>query len=47
MKPVDVTSGSYIEYNVNSSEKNPKFNIGDHVKKSKYENIFAKGWLYS
>ena len=32
MKPVDVTSGSYSEYNVGSNEKDPKFKIGDHVR---------------
>ena len=46
MKPADVKSGSYIEYNLNSSGKNPKFKIGDHVKKSKYKSIFAEAWLY-
>ena len=42
MKPMDVESNSYAEYNVDSNVKGPKFKIGDHVKISKYENIFAK-----
>ena len=25
-------------------KKNPKFEVGDHVRISKYENIFAKGY---
>ena len=25
-------------------EKNPKFKIGDHVRISKYKNIFVKGY---
>ena len=25
VKPVDVNFGNYIEYNINSNEKNPKF----------------------
>ena len=44
MKPVDVTSESYAEYNEDSYKKDPKFKIGDHVRISKYNNIFAKGY---
>ena len=44
MKPMDVKSKSYAEYNVDSNDKNPKFKIGDHVRISKYKNIFAKGY---
>ena len=44
MKPTDVKSNSYAEYNVDSNDKNPKFKIGDHVRISKYKNIFAKGY---
>ena len=44
MKPVDVKSTSYTEYNVDSNEKDPKFQVGDHVRMSKYENIFVKGY---
>ena len=31
MKPIDVKSNSYAEYNVDSNEKEPKLNIDDHV----------------
>ena len=45
MKPIDVTSDSYAEYNEDpSNKKNPKFNVGDNVRISKYKNIFAKGY---
>ena len=44
MKPIDVTSDSYAEYNENFNKKEPKFKVGDHVKISKYKNIFAKGY---
>ena len=44
MKPVDVTGDSYAEYNENPNKKDPKFKIGDHVRISKYKNIFAKGY---
>ena len=42
MKPIDVKFDSYTEYNVDSDEKDPKFEVGDHVRISKYKNIFAK-----
>ena len=44
MKPIDVTSDSYAEYNEDFNEKEPKFQLGDHVRISKYKNIFAKGY---
>ena len=42
MKPTDVTSDSYIEYNEDSNKNEPKYKVGDHVRISKYKNIFAK-----
>ena len=45
MKPIDVTNDSYVEYNEDLNKKNPKFKVGDHVRISKYKNIFAKGYL--
>ena len=44
MKPIEVTSNSYAEHNEDSNEKDQKFKVGDHVKISKYKNIFAKGY---
>ena len=44
MKPIDVKNTSFAEYNEESNEKDPKFKIGDHVRISKYKNIFAKGY---
>ena len=44
MKPTDIKSDSNAEYNVASKEKDPKFKVGDHVRISKYKNIFAKGY---
>ena len=44
MKPIDVNSDSYAEYNLGSNEKDPKFKAGDHMRISKYTNIFAKGY---
>ena len=44
MKPVDVKSDNYVEYNVNSNDEDPKLQVDDHVMISKYKNIFAKGY---
>ena len=44
MKPINVKSDSFAEYNEESNEKDPKFKVGDHVRISKYKNIFAKGY---
>ena len=41
MKPKDVT---FVEYSEETNKKNPKFKVGDHVRISKYKNIFAKGY---
>ena len=32
MKPADVKSGSFAEYNEEYNAKDPKFKIGDHVR---------------
>ena len=50
MKPVDVKDNTYIDSMELHSErevhnKDPKFKIGDHVRISKYKNIFAKGYM--
>ena len=44
VKPIDVISDSYAEYNQDFNKKDPKFKVGDHVRISKYKNIFAKGY---
>ena len=44
MKPVDITGDSYPEYNEDFNKKDPKFKVTDHVRISKYKNIFAKGY---
>ena len=41
IKPIDIKSNSYAEYNVDSNNKDSKFRIGDHVRISKYKNLFA------
>ena len=44
MKPIDVGDDFFAEYNEESNKKDPKFKIGDHVRISKYENIFYEGY---
>ena len=42
MKPVDVKDNTYVDFPKEVDNKNPKFKVGDHVRISKYKNIFAK-----
>ena len=44
MKPIDVKSNTYIDFSKENNNKDPKFQISDIVRISKYENIFAKGY---
>ena len=44
MKPIDVIYDSYAEYNKDSNGTKPKLKVGDHVRISKYKNIFTKGY---
>ena len=43
MKPIDVKDNTYINIDKEVNDKDHKFKVGDHVKISKYKNIFAKG----
>ena len=45
MKPVDVKDNTYIDFKKEINDKNPKFKVCDHVRISKYNNIFAKGYM--
>ena len=42
MKPVDVKDNTYIDFKKEVNDKDPKFKVGDHVRISKYKNVFAK-----
>ena len=44
MKPVDVRDDTYIDFKKEVNDKDPKVKVGDHVRISKYKNIFAKGY---
>ena len=45
MKPIDVKDNKYINNSKEINNKDPKFKVGDHVRISKYKNIFAKGYM--
>ena len=44
MKPADVKSNTYSDFRVEKNEKYSGFKDGDHVRISKYENVFAKSY---
>ena len=44
MKPIDVKDNTSIDSKKDVNDKDPKLNVGDHVRISKYKNIFAKGY---
>ena len=48
MKPIDVKDNIYIYIYINIdkevNDNDPKFKVSDHVRNSKYINIFAKGY---
>ena len=44
IKAIDVGDNFFAKYNEESNEKDPKFKVGDHVRISKFKNIFAKGY---
>ena len=45
MKAADVKDNAYINADKEINNKDPKFKVGDHVRISKYKNIFAKGYM--
>ena len=44
MKSIDVKDNTYINIDKEVNDKKPNFKVGDHVRMSKYKNIFAKGY---
>ena len=44
MKPVDIKDKTYIDFKKEVNDKDPKFKVGDHIRISKYKNIFAIGY---
>ena len=44
MKPINVKDNTYVDSKKEDNNKDPKFKVGNHVRISKYKNIFAKGY---
>ena len=44
MKPADVKDDTYFDFDKEVNNKDPKFKVGDHVRISKYKNVFPKGY---
>ena len=44
MKSMDVKDNTYVDSKKEVDDKDPKFKVGDHVRISKYKNIFAEGY---
>ena len=44
MKPIDVKDNTYINIDKQVNGKDPKFKVDDHVRISKYKNIFAESY---
>ena len=41
MKLIDAMDNTYVDFTKEVNDKDPKFKVGDHVRISKYKNIFA------
>ena len=44
MKPVDAKSSAYIDCSKENNDEDPKFKVDDIIRRSKYKNIFTKGY---
>ena len=42
IKPVDVNTFMYLDFNKENNKEGPKFKLGDNVRVSKYKNILAE-----
>ena len=42
MKPIDVKGNTYMDFGKEVNDNEPKFKVGNDVRISKYNNIFAK-----
>ena len=45
IKPVDVKSSIDVNFSKDNYKDGPKFKVGNHVRISKYKNIFAKSYV--
>ena len=44
MKPIDIKDNTYIDSIKKVNDKDPEFQVVDHVRISKYKTLFAKGY---
>ena len=44
MKPIDVKSSTYIDFNKENNKKDPKLKVGDHVRITKYKEGYVLNW---
>ena len=47
MKPIDVKTSTYIDFEVERNDKDPKCKVNDLVRTSKYKNIFTNAYTRS
>ena len=45
MKPVDLNPSTYFDFYKENNKEYPKFELGDHIRISKYKSIFAKDYV--
>ena len=45
LKLAEVNSDTYIDFDKKNNKEDPKFQVGDHVRISKYKNTFPKSYL--
>ena len=44
MRPADINSNTFIDFNKNKNKNDPKFKVSNHVIKSPCKNIFTRGY---
>ena len=42
--PIDFNASTYFDFGVENNDNDPKFQVGNHVRISKYKSIFSKGY---
>ena len=45
MKTVDVNPGMHIHFNKRNNKEDPEFEVGNHLRISKYKDIFTKSYF--
>ena len=45
MKPLDVNSSKYIDFNKGNIKEDSKFEFRNQLRISKYKNLFTKGYI--